>query len=263
MNEALVDNHVGNMPQLFQHSAHDRVRDITAIGVIGIDQDDRVGPFATNQVEVSTGVESEVVFLAQDVVDDLGSGPGELVIGRKCRQIDQDFFPREPVQDRLDDFDRPVADEDRIGVKLEHPAQLGRDHPVLRRIEFQQCTEFPGPDDFALEVHHEQLGRIRVGQKAGIDLEPQLGNALGERPRAGRVRAGLLLEALDSLDQSGLTRALADPRQRFPSLLLQPPCRHSQIKWPELQSRGHADAEQSRQPRQVGTTALEGSIGMF
>ena len=50
------------------------------------------------------------------------------------------------------------------------------------------------------------------------------------------MRARLLLEPLDPLDQSGFTRALADPRERFSSLLLQPPCRHPQIKRLELQS---------------------------
>ena len=48
-------------------SPHDRVRDVAAVGVIGVDQDDRVGPFATDQLEISAGVEAEVVFLAQDV----------------------------------------------------------------------------------------------------------------------------------------------------------------------------------------------------
>ena len=120
------------------------------------------------------------------------------------------------MEDRLDDLGRSVADEDRIGVELEHAAQLGRDHAVLRRIELQQGAELPGPDHFAVEVHQEQLGGVRVGQKAGIDLQPKLGDELGERPCAGGVRARLFLEPLDSLDQGRLTRALADPAaERF------------------------------------------------
>ena len=83
------------------------------------------------------------------------------------------------MKDRLNDFDRPVADEDGIGIELEHPPEIRRDHTVLRRIKLQQSAEFPGPDDLPLEVHHEQLGRIRVGQKASVDFKPQLGNALG------------------------------------------------------------------------------------
>ena len=93
MDEALVDDDVGDGPQLVEHLPHDRVRDVAAIGIIGVDQDDRVGPLAANQVEISAGVEAEVVFLAQDVVDDLRVRPGELVIGRKRRQVDQDFLP--------------------------------------------------------------------------------------------------------------------------------------------------------------------------
>jgi hypothetical protein len=94
----------------------------------------------------------------------------------------------------------------------------------LRRIKLKKRSEFSGPDDLALKVHQEQLRRVRVGQKARIDPEPQLWDPLGQCPRAGRVAARLFLEPLDPLDESGFTRTLANPGQRLSALLLQPTC---------------------------------------
>ena len=71
----------------------------------------------------------------------------------------------------------PLPTKIESGIELEHAAQLGRDHSVLRRIQLQQGAELPGPDHLAVEVHQEQLGRVGVGQEAGVDLEPQLGDA--------------------------------------------------------------------------------------
>ena len=185
------------------------VWNVATVGIIGIDQDDRIGPLALDQLEIGLGVEAKVVFLAQDVVNDLGVRPGEFVIGRERGEVDQKLGLGESVQNRLDDFSRAVADEDRFRGEVEHPAQLGRNHPILRRVKLKQSPELPGANHFAVEVHQEELGGVRVRQKTRVDLQSQLGNELGERPRAGGMRARLSLEPLDSLDQGQLARAQA------------------------------------------------------
>ena len=85
---------------------------------------------------------------------------------------------RESVKDRLDDLGSAVADEDRLGGQVEHPAELGRDHAILRGVQFQQSAKLPGADHFPVEVHQEQLGGIRVGKEAGVNLEPSSGMSL-------------------------------------------------------------------------------------
>ena len=64
-----------------------------------------------------------------------------------------------------------------------------------------------------MKVHQEKIGRVRIGQEAGIHFEPELGDALGQRPGAGGMRARLPLKALDPFDQGGFTRALSDPSE--------------------------------------------------
>ena len=105
----------------------------------------------------------------------------------------------------------PLPTKIESGSRSEHPAELGRDHAVLRRVQLQQRAELPRPDDLAVQVHQEQVGGVRVGQEAGVDLQPELGDLLGERPGAGRMRARLLLEPLDPLDQGLLAGVEVGP----------------------------------------------------
>ena len=91
--------------------------------------------------------------------------------------------------------------------------QLGGDYAVLRRIKLEEGAEPSRTDDFSMKVHEKEIRRIRIRQKAGIHFEPELGDALGERPGAGGMRARLFFEPLDPLDQGGFTWALADPSE--------------------------------------------------
>ena len=77
---------------------------------------------------------------------------------------------------------------------------------ILRRVQLQEGPKLSGADHFAVEVHQEQLGGVGIGQEAGVDLQPQLGNELGESPRARGMSARLVLEPLESIDQ-GAARA--------------------------------------------------------
>ena len=106
------------------------------------------------------------------------------------------------MQDRLDDLDGPVADEQVLGRHSHRPAQLAGDHPVLRRIELQQPAQLARADDLAVEVVEEEVGGVGVGQEAGVDPEPQLGDQLGQRRGTRRVRAGFPLQELDPLGQA-------------------------------------------------------------
>ena len=117
VDEALVDDDVGNRPQAVEQPAHRRVGNVAAVGIIGVDQDDRVGPFAFDELDIGIRVEAEVVFLAQEVVNDLRVGPGEFVVGRERGQVDQKLGLGESVEDRLDNLSGAVADEDRFGAR--------------------------------------------------------------------------------------------------------------------------------------------------
>ena len=55
MDEALVNDDIGDETQLLEQPPHDGVRDVAAVGIIGVDQDDGVGAFALNQFEVCLG----------------------------------------------------------------------------------------------------------------------------------------------------------------------------------------------------------------
>ena len=125
------------------------------------------------------------------------------------------------MEDRLDNFGGAVADEDRFGCEVEHAAELGGDHPVLGWVELKEGPELPGADHFAVEVHQEELGGVGVRQEAGVDLQAELGNELGERPRAWGMRARFFFEPLDSLDQKQLARAQAGAAGRPMALHLE------------------------------------------
>ena len=71
-----------------------------------------------------------------------------------------------------------------------------------------------------MEVHQEQLGGVRIRQKTGVDLQSQLGDELGERPRAGGMCAGIFLEPLDSFDQGQLTGTQPGAARRAAALSL-------------------------------------------
>ena len=179
------------------------------------------GPLALDQPDIGLRIEAEVVFLAQDVEDDLCIGPGEFVIGREGGEVDQQLGLGETVEDRLDDLGSPVTDEDRLRGDVQHAAQLGGDHRVLRRVQFQQSPQLPGANHLALEVHQEELGGVGVGQEAGVDLQPQLGHELGKGPRAWGMSARLILEPLESVDQGKLARTQASASRRPAALSLE------------------------------------------
>ena len=130
--EALVDDDLPHAPAEPLDEIDQRgVREQAAVGVVGIDDHDRVGRVALHQrvelVEVDAEVRRGVELMRDERT------VGELVVGRERRQADQQR-PAGAGQQRMDHLTRAVADAHLISGHTEMVGEQRRDRRALGGI---------------------------------------------------------------------------------------------------------------------------------
>jgi hypothetical protein len=143
-----------------------RVTDEAAVRVVGVDDHDGVRGVALDEALQLAEVEAEAGPGVEPVRHD---GPdGELVVSRERRQA-EDQRPRRTAEERLDDLAGSVGDAE----LLRGHAGVGRkqrgDRSGLRRVVGDHPLELPRRD--REQPRHRLGGRVRVGEKAGVDLD--------------------------------------------------------------------------------------------